>query len=406
MAFVEKLPSGRWRGGHWVKTYDGKRRKHWVEGTFERKTDAREAAQESEVKARRTASAEAGTASARITWSEWWEVHAANRKFDSALEKVEACMVRKHLRPRWGDVPLNQIHRHDAQAWVDELLREGYSARYVRSLFATLRTSVRSAVDRDILAAYPLEGVRLPRLSRTAKVYTTLEDIEKLRPHLAPVYVDALEFLLETGLRPGELAGLHVHRVDLDRGWITVAEVYVDQRHLIRPMPKDGDVRNVPLTSKAISIARRQMEGRTLSRGCGIPHSDGAECRHSVLFLNTQGRPLRPVSMSNRIRNASRKAGIPLRGGYSGRRGFATRAASGGIDAFLLADVMGHSDVRVTREYVQMGNDSRARTLAALGEPSALSVVDSVGHRGTEHGTNPGDHLLRSATIEDREDTA
>ncbi|MEY7970748.1 tyrosine-type recombinase/integrase [Saccharomonospora xinjiangensis] len=166
-------------------------------------------------------------------------------------------------------------------------------------------------------------------------------------------------------------------------------------------MPKDGDVRNVPLTSKAISIARRQLDGRPLARGCGIPHSDGSECRHDVLFHNTQGRPLRPVSMGNRIRNASKKADIPLRGGYSGRRGFATRAAAGGMDAFLLADVMGHSDVRVTREYVQMGQDARARTLAALGEAPSLSVVESVGQRGTDHGTNPGDHPLRSTTIQD-----
>lgn len=406
MAFVEKLPSGRWRGGHWVKTYDGKRRKHWVEGTFERKTDAREAAQESEVKARRTASVESGTASARITWGEWWEIYSSKRQFVSAHERVKASMVRTHLGPRWGDVPLNQLHRRDIQEWVDGLVRAGYSPSYVRGLFATLRASVREAVHRDMLSTDPSEGVRLPRISRRARVHTTLEDVERMRPYLPDVHADALLFLLETGLRPGELAGLHVNRVDLDEGWLMVAEVYVDRRNIIRPIPKDGDVRTVPLTSRAISIARRQLERRTLLGGCGIPHSDGAECRQDLLFRNKRGGPLRPLLLGNRIREAAIKAGLPTRGGYSGRRGFATRAAAGGMDAFLLAEVMGHADVRVTREYVQQGRDSRARALAALGEVPGLSVVEPVGQRGTERGTDLGNQSLRSTTFNERGNSA
>lgn len=396
MAFVEKLPSGRWRGGHWVKTYDGKRRKHWVEGTFGRKIDAREAAIESEVKARRTASVESGTASARITWGEWWEIYSSKRQFVSNAGANQNGYARKLILPRWGDTPMNQIHRRNAQAWVSELTERGYSPSYINTVFATFRASIKAAVEQDMLASNPLEGVKLPRVPKKVKTFTTTDDLEAMRPHLNPIYADALEFLLETGLRPGELAGLHVHRVDLNEGWLTVAEVYVDKRHIIRPVPKDGDTRSVPMTSKAIAIARRRLAARDPIVGCGAPHSDGAECHHDLVFRNARGGVLRPDLLGEQLRRAARKAGIAIRGGYSGRRGFATRAASGGMDAFLLADVMGHADVRVTREYVQMGSDSRARALAALGEATELSVVDGVGQRGTTRGTDSGDYPLRS----------
>src|SRR5690606_39885120 len=115
-----------------------------------------------------------------------------------------------------------------------------------------------------------------------------------VRLYLPDVHADALLFLLETGLRPGALAGLHVNRVDVDEGWLMVAEVYVDRRNIIRPIPKDGDVRTVPLTSRAISIARRQLERRTRLEGCGIQHSDGAECRQELMFRNKRGRNQRP----------------------------------------------------------------------------------------------------------------
>lgn len=397
MAFVEKLPSGKWRGGHWVKTYDGKRRKQWI-GTFDRKTDAREAALEAEVKARRVAAAESGTASARMTWAQWWEIYFAKREFTSNAGANEQGYARRHLLPQWGEVPLNRIHRRPAQEWVDNLSRKGYAPSYISTVFGAFRASIKAAVVQDILSTNPLEGVRLPRIPRKAKTFTTLEELELMRPHLHPIYADAFEFLLETGLRPGELAGLHINRIDLDQGWLTVAEVYVDKRHLIRPAPKDGDVRSVPMTSKAIEIARRQISGRKLRVGCETPHVDGVDCQYDLLFRNAYGGVLRPGTVTHQLRNASLAAGIPIRGGYSGRRGFATRAASGGMDAFLLADVMGHADVRMTREYVQMGSDSRARALAALGEKTELSAVDDVGvgQHGTSRGTRPGNYPPRS----------
>lgn len=394
MAFAEKLPSGKWRGGHWVKTYDGKRHKQWI-GTFDRKTDAREAALESEVKARRVAATSAGTASARMTWAQWWEIYTSKREFASLTQKVQNTMARTHLLPQWGTTPLNQINRRVAQQWVDSLVRNGYSDNYVNNLFAVFRASVKKAVAQDILTANPLEGVQLPRIHRQAKVYTTEQDLKLMRSHLPPVYADALEFLLETGLRPGELGGLHLNRLDLEQGWISVVEVYVDVRHFIRPCPKDGDTRTVPLTSRAIEIAQRQLHGRELRAHCGIPHTEGT-CQHDLLFRNVRGGVLRPALLGSHLNEASKAAGIDTRGGYSGRRGFATRAASGGMDAFLLADILGHNDVRVTREYVQMTRDSRLRLMAALGEGTTLSSVGDVGQRGTEHGTNPENHPLPS----------
>jgi hypothetical protein len=65
MAWAEKLASGNYRGGY---RRPGSTRKYYVDGTFARKRDAREAAQEAEVRARRETQKREGKLTGRTTW--------------------------------------------------------------------------------------------------------------------------------------------------------------------------------------------------------------------------------------------------------------------------------------------------------------------------------------------------
>ncbi|MGI8308135.1 site-specific integrase [Saccharopolyspora hattusasensis] len=211
--------------------------------------------------------------------------------------------------------------------------------------------------------------------SKRAKPYLDAENAEKMGEHLRSDYRDAVDFGGETGLRPGELCGLHANYVDRERGWMWVREVLVARRRVIRSFPKDEDVRAVPLTPKAIEILDRQLKGRNLTHGCGLEHTDGTECASALVFLSKRGRPMRPDGVGACVRLASKKAEVPAVSLYATRRGFATRAAEGGLDVFALADVMGHGDIRQSREYVQQTPTVRARVIAALGQAPPLTVI-------------------------------
>lgn len=79
------------------------------------------------------------------------------------------------------------------------------------------------------------------------------------------------------------------------------------------------------------------------------------------------------------MRRAARKAKVPVAALYAARRGFATRAAEGGLNVFALADVMGHADIKQTKEYVQQTPTARARVIAALGQAPPLAVKPAAG---------------------------
>jgi integrase len=401
MASAERLPSKRWRGLY----RDAAGRKCRVPGTFGRKSDAVDAAQEAEVGARRKAAAKGGKLSARTTWGDWWAVFNAERTFNSDNGIVERQIVEGFLMKRWGDVPLNSITRQDVQLWVDGLRRK-YSSNYVRGIYRVLRVSINGALDAGVLTASPTSGVKLPRVPKRAKPYVSTDDSTKMRANLHERYRDAVEFTLETGLRPSELAGLHANRVDLESGWVTVAEVHVRRSSLIRPHPKDDDVRKVPLSAKAIEIVRRRLADRDLTTGCGVRHSDGIRCASPLVFLNVRDGVLNSDLLGRHMRQAAKAAGLPAKSGYGLRRGFATRAIDGGLDVFAVKRLMGHADLEELEGYVQETPAARARLLASLGERPTLAAVEERGTRGTGRGTDSGNHVLPAVTKEGETDTA
>lgn len=388
MAWVEKLASGKWRGGY--RDAAGKKR---YTPPHALKRGAREAAQEQEVKARRQAAATAGTLSARTTWGDWWD--SEDRVFESDTDRTEAYIVDRYLRPRWGEIPLNRIEQPDVQVWINAITAgqdAGWEhdrlpeASYVQRIYQVFSASISRAIAAKVLTSSPCVGVKLPKRRKKQKPYMPVADAPKLQ--LRVDYRDAVDFVLETGLRPGELCGLHEAAVDYSTGWLYVVHAFVERRRIIRP-PKDEDARRVPLSSKALEIIERRMAGRE-DTTCGLPHTDGRSCTSPLVFRTTRGAVMRPKGLYAAMTLAARNAGLPERGGYTLRRGWGTRLAET-LSPFELARYFGHADLAQTSEYVQETPAARARMLAALGEAPPLQAVG-------QPGAAPGADLARKTS--------
>jgi len=394
MANVEKLPSGRWRGRY----VDADGKKQAVPGTFARKSDARDAAVEAQAKAKRVTAAETGTLSAKTPWLAWWEILNEDRVHTSDMGIKQSQVVDKYVGPAWGGTALNAFKRREVQAWIDGLCRQGHSANYVRNIYAPLHWSINMAVEQEVLDATPLVGIKLPRRPKRSKKFVEVGEPSKLGAEMPTRYVDASDFILEVGCRPGELAGLHAEQLDLDHGWVAIVYAYVQKLKAMRPNPKDDDIRKAPLSTKAIEIVKRQLDGRSLDEGCGVPHTDGSACTSPLVFRNLRGGVLHPDRLSQQLRDAARELGMKPKSSYALRRGFATRAIEGGADVFQVQRVMGHADLEELAGYVQETSAARSRLLAALGERPQLSVVDDErGTRGTDRGTDSDNQAFPTA---------
>jgi integrase len=393
--------AGGWRAGWWgPPDENGKRKKLYTE-VYDRVRDALDDAADQEARQKRRAQLARGSLSARTTWGDWWNTITDDRERESDTDLVDDQLVRAYLMPQWGKVPLNEIIRagsdeRGAQEWVDrlaagrapvEMRRPGWKQRklspsYVQRIWSPFSWSIAVALDKQVLEASPIAGVKLPKRIKRPKKYVSQAEAEKLTTdgELRQDYADAVLFTLETGLRPGELIGLHAHRIDLEAGTLTVAETFVHRARMIRGWPKDKEARTIPLSTVALEIARRRLAGRKLNEPCGLAHYRDEKCTHVLVFLTERskgsvgGRPLNRDAVALAMKKAAERVGIDPKSAYALRRGFATRLADAGLDAFALAELMGHADVKMVQEYVQQSRARRSNVLAALGDPGVAEV--------------------------------
>lgn len=399
MASAEQLPSGRWRGIY----HDSAGHKQRVKGTFERKKDAKDAATEAEVIARRQASLTAGTLSPKTHWGDWWDLIVVGRVFESDRALTEKSVVEKHIRPYWGDTPLTEIRQGAVRKWVEKLAGE-HSAAYVRSIYGVFRVSINAALNHDppVLFASPCVGIMLPKVPRKQRAYVAPDQAAQLAADLDDAFATAAEFAFETGLRPGELAGLHDDQVD-PTGWLTVRTVYIHRTGKMRDQPKDGDVRRVPLSTRALELYRAATAGRDMRAPCGVPHFGKTRCRTDLVFRTPDGSVLDQRTLYKKM-----TAAMPGQTPYALRRGYGTRLGRAGVDAFELAALMGHSDIAETRDYVQESPGVRDRVLAALGDPAAtgLRVVGQPEDRGTNRGIDTAEAAPKTTGKRSRRKTS
>lgn len=372
---------------------------------YARKSDAKAAAQDAWAKAWRQAPVKAGTLPPTVTWGELWSLMGEHRKFeDTDTGDTEASIARVFLMPKWGGEPLNQIFQADVKEWVKEgelKVRPGMSPAYVHRIYSVFNVSIKWALDKEIITASPCVGIKLPKRSKKAKPYLSPATATAYRTtgRMREDYADALDFDLETGLRPGEICGLHADRCDLDRGWMLVAETFVPKKGVIRPFPKDHDARMVPLTDTAVEIIRRRLADRNLSAGCGVPHSDGSTCSSPLVFLTLRKRVMHPANIRYHMTASAQRGQLERRSPYSGRRGWATRAAEGGLDAFQIAEILGHSTLTQAQEYVQQTSAARMKLSAALDKYPQLTLIQGLGQPGATPGAKSENQPTQSDAV-------
>jgi len=207
------------------------------------------------------------------TWAaEWWEVWAADPdRSPTTLANADG-RLRVHLRPWFGDRPVERIGPADVRRWQSQLAsRVGYDT--VVACRSLLLRVFQFAMDEGAIEANPVRRVPPPkRRADPERVFggvkrrvLTPEEAGRLLACFPLFWWDHVTCLLGTGLRFGELAGLRRRRVHLDRP-VPILEVGPTRYQAgrfgsgFKPRPKsDAGIRLVPLAPLVVEAIRRQL---------------------------------------------------------------------------------------------------------------------------------------------------
>jgi integrase len=153
-------------------------------------------------------------------------------------------------------------------------------------------------------------------------------------------YSDPIEFGMETGCRPGEIAALKVKDIQGEKALI--CRTYSD--YTLRETTKQKRKEYIPLSDRALQIAQENSAGK---------HPE------TFLFINpNSGDGYRPKRLSE-IWNEYSETGVKL---YEAtRHSFCTQLVEDGVDLITVSKLARHSDIRTTKKYVHP-TDETARS--------------------------------------------
>jgi integrase len=154
-------------------------------------------------------------------------------------------------------------------------------------------------------------------------------------------------FALNTGLRRGEIFSLCWSKVDWSRNFI----------HVINT--KTGRSRIVPLNERARAVLQQRQE-KSQSEFVFVSRRTGTRLRN----------------LRNGFGKACEDAKVTNFHFHDLRHTFASRLADAGVDAFTIAELLGHATLEMTKRYTHATDERKARAVAALAQkPKTRKVV-------------------------------
>ena len=269
-----------------------------------------------------------------------------------------------HLMPRWGDVALVDITRHDVKAWAAQLRRGEGTARRplspatVQRIVHLLSASLAAAVDAEILSVNPAARLRLGGGKGASERYLTHEEFDAVCEHLDGEYLMLARLLAFTGLRWGEAVGLHADRVDRRRGVVAVAETWSIRGRHMKAYPKGKRRREVPLP------AWLELDAPA-ARTCGYEHVSG-RCRSGLAVTTARGTIVDQSKFAERWRGAVEASGIGHARVHDLRHSYASWLLQDGIPLAEVGRLLGHESPLTTQRYAHLAETPSAAVLAAL----------------------------------------
>lgn len=343
MAYVKRLPSGSWRAQYRDRT--GQR--HGRSFPSKREADDWAAEQERDVRRGRHYDPRAGRITVGEFEARWWDA----RVVEATTRATDRGRLDRHVLPRWRDVAVEAVTPTAVQGWARQMQRGGLAAATVRSCVQLL-ASILDAARRDgIIPDNPARGVSLPTVPPGAEVYLTRDEADRVLDQMKPDEQAVTMTLLYTGMRWGEVAGLHLRRVDLLRRRIDVVETLVEVKgqRIIKPYPKGKRRRTVPVPRDLADVLAAYL----------ARHPTG---RDELVFPSLS----RHTWARSHLQPAMRKADVHHARVHDLRHTYASWLVQDGVPIAEVSRLLGHASITTTMRYAHFAPDEFDGVLSVL----------------------------------------
>jgi integrase len=337
---IRQLPSGRYQVRY--RGLDGKLRSHAV--TFPRKTDADRAL--ALIEAEIAQGAWTDPDRAKIKLADYADVWISQRPgLRPRTVEIYRGLLRRHVAPYLGGVPLGKIDTPMIRDWRARLLDQGISISETAKAYRFLRAVLMTAADDRIIPRNPCRvrgaGEEKPDERPTLTVRQVYELADRMPGDCHRVLVLLAAF---ASLRWGEVTALRRCDIDIEAGTVTIARQHVqlDTGGVVVTAPKSrASVRTVVIPAAILPAIRAHLDG------CVGQSPD------ALVFTGSRGGVLRRSNFRRAVKwsETVEAIGAPGLHFHDLRHTGNTHAAATGASLRDLMDRMGHDSARAALIY-------------------------------------------------------
>lgn len=298
---------------------------------------------------------------ARRTFAHYADEWLAMSAYRPKTEEGYRAILRKHLRPAFGDVAVADLDHPAVARLLTDLSRRGYAPNTVKCIYSVARSVFGTARLAGAIRTNPCDDQRLPSVEPADTRALTAEQVAVLTDAMPEPYAVPVLFAAYTGLRAGALWGLRVESVDLLRRTVRVKETVSDlggDTELVRGPPKSKASRR---TISIPSFLAEEVGAHLGRRYSSSPPAD------APVFPDEYGNTVRHSRFSGRVWRPTLDA-LPEE--FAGlrfhdlRHTCASLLINEGADALAVARRLGHSNVSLTLNTYAHLFDSRDAALS------------------------------------------
>ena len=280
----------------------------------------------------------------------------------------------RNIKAVIGKKLLTEIKPIHCQKIFSDMADDGYRTTTIYQTRIALYNMLEFAKENDVIINNPCKKSVKSDMGKPSdkKEALTIETQKKfLEGATGQSYENQYRFILQTGLRTGELVGLKWEDIDFESKTLTIQRSMefrykVGEWRVGPPKSKSG-YRTIPLTDEAIRILKAQKEKNRKIKVIPMEWSE-------QVFLCRKGEPVKNSTYDTALFKICDKVGIKRFSMHVLRHTFATRCIEGGMMPKTLQKILGHSNIGITMNlYVHITEEEKLKEINLVAE--ALKVV-------------------------------
>lgn len=306
----------------------------------------------------------------------WLERFILSKCSDSTYHNFNS-YTKAHICPLIGDFGLDELNPLIIQCFIQEKLEKGrlngkggLRVRTVKEYVSMLRMALNKAIEMQIIQQNPCLNAVFPKeKAKEIKVLSIdeqkqLSDIDTTWKPNSNVTVLIGEY---GGLRIGEVAGLKVKDIDLEKRVISVDKSFNRQAKFTKDgvsfplkytQTKNGKDRQVPMSEDLKEALTNYINT--------MPeiYRNNPEC---PLFMNRKGKAMEPRCINYHFAKLLKEKNIKDIHFHSLRHTFATRALEANMNIKTCSAILGHSSTQITENcYTHVTYDQKAKEIGKM----------------------------------------